>query len=125
MIRVRAENKSFNGSLASKEAFRYNRRYFRMGTLYPFKAIYLIYLFLFFSGGCIDLSDDDKKTSDALPIQTSFKVEDFTSATECAVCHPQHYAEWSSSMHAYSIVDPVWISLQNKQQVHNLSLIHI
>ena len=121
MIHVRAENKSSNGSLASKEVFRYNRGYFRIGTPPPAKAIHLIYLYLFLSAGCVDLSDNDKTTPGTLPIQTSFKVEDFTSATECAVCHPQHYAEWSSSMHAYSIMDPVWISLQNKQQVHNLN----
>lgn len=91
-----------------------------MGMLRPIKSIHLIYFYLFLSGGCVDLSDDNKMQPETLPIQTSFKVEDFKSATECAVCHPQHYAEWSSSMHAYSIIDPVWISLQNKQQVHNL-----
>jgi len=120
MIRVRAENKSSNGSLASKEVFRYNRGYFRIGTPPLVKAIHLIYFYLFLSSGCVDLSDDHKTTPGTLPIQTSFKVEDFSSAEVCAACHPQHYAEWSSSMHAYSIMDPVWISLQNKQQVHNL-----
>ncbi len=46
-------------------------------------------------------------------------IEDFSSAEECAGCHPQHYAEWSSSMHAYSMVDPVWLKQQNMQQAHN------
>ena len=98
MIRVRAQNKSSDGSLASKEVFRYSLGYFRMGMLRPIKSIHLIYFYLFLSGGCVDLSDDNKTTPGTLPIQTSFKVEDFKSATECAVCHPQHYAEWSSSM---------------------------
>ena len=79
--------------------------------------IYLIVLILFI--GCVDLSENDRENN-KLPIQTSFKVEDFSSAEECAVCHPQYYEEWSSSMHAYSIVDPVWLKQQNMQQAHNL-----
>jgi len=79
--------------------------------------IYFILLILFI--GCIDLSEDDAQGNNTLPIQTSFKVEDFSSAQECAVCHPQYYAEWSSSMHAYSIVDPVWLKQQNMQQAHS------
>ena len=79
--------------------------------------IYLIVLILFI--GCVDLSENDRGDN-KLPIQTSFKVEDFSSAEECAVCHPQYYEEWSSSMHAYSIVDPVWLKQQNMQQAHNL-----
>ena len=79
--------------------------------------IYLIVLILFI--GCVDLSENDREDN-KLPIQTSFKVEDFSSAEECAVCHPQYYEEWSSSMHAYSIVDPVWLKQQNMQQAHNL-----
>jgi len=59
-----------------------------MCTPCPIKAIHLIYLYLFLSSGCVDLSDDDKTTLDTLPIQISFMVEDFTSAEECAVCHP-------------------------------------
>ena len=79
--------------------------------------IYFISLTLFIS--CIDLSDDDNQRNNTLPIQTSFKVEDFSTAAECAGCHPQHYADWSSSIHAYSMVDPVWLKQQNMQQAHN------
>lgn len=31
--------------------------------------------------------------------------------TECAECHPQHVAEWQTSMHAYSATDPVFHGL--------------
>jgi len=79
--------------------------------------IYFILLILFI--GCIDLSEDDARGNNTFPIQTSFKVEDFSSAQECAVCHPQYYEEWSSSMHAYSMVDPVWLKQQNMQQAHS------
>jgi len=53
-------------------------------------------------------------------IQTQFQVEDFSSAENCMGCHPTHYDEWSSSMHAYSMKDPVWLSLQRREhQVHD------
>ena len=41
---------------------------------------------------------------------------DFPSAKQCKVCHPQQYAEWSSSMHHYAIQSPVF-------EAFNLTLI--
>ena len=32
----------------------------------------------------------------------------FTSATVCQGCHPTHYAEWTTSRHAYAMKDPVF-----------------
>jgi hypothetical protein len=32
----------------------------------------------------------------------------YTSALECAECHPDHYAEWRQSMHAYAAISPVF-----------------
>jgi len=52
------------------------------------------------------------------PIQTSFQVADFESAEACASCHPNHYAEWSGSMHAYALKDPVWFALHQREQDH-------
>ena len=37
---------------------------------------------------------------------------DFQDATECASCHPRHYDEWSGSMHAYSLKDPVFAAVR-------------
>jgi len=87
--------------------------------MYKMKSIRIYSIVLILFVGCIDLSEDNVQKNSTLPIQTSFKVEDFSSAEECAVCHPQYYAEWSSSMHAYSIVDPVWLKQQNMQQAHS------
>jgi hypothetical protein len=36
-----------------------------------------------------------------------FKLSDFSSASECQICHPTQYDEWNGSMHAYAFVDPV------------------
>lgn len=34
----------------------------------------------------------------------------------CKGCHPSHYREWSSSMHAYSALDPVFIAMNQRGQ---------
>jgi len=34
----------------------------------------------------------------------------------CKSCHPKHYEEWSSSMHAYSAQDPVFIAMNKRGQ---------
>ena len=72
---------------------------------------------IFFALSCNDLGKETPIPE--RPFQTSFKVEDFSSATECQNCHPNHYEEWSASMHAYSTQDPVWFKLQqNAQNAH-------
>lgn len=37
--------------------------------------------------------------------------EAFDNPTECRSCHPNHYAEWQKSMHAYAFVDPIFFRL--------------
>ncbi|HET8937045.1 MAG TPA: multiheme c-type cytochrome, partial [Polyangiales bacterium] len=34
----------------------------------------------------------------------------------CKGCHPTHYREWSSSMHAYSALDPVFVAMNKRGQ---------
>jgi hypothetical protein len=34
----------------------------------------------------------------------------------CRGCHPNHYREWSSSMHAYSARDPVFVAMNKRGQ---------
>src|SRR5262249_20370362 len=34
----------------------------------------------------------------------------------CSGCHPNHFREWSSSMHAYSAKDPVFIAMNQRGQ---------
>ena len=40
-----------------------------------------------------------------------FALSDFSAPETCAGCHPNHYAEWSSSMHAYAFKDPVFFAM--------------
>jgi len=64
-----------------------------------------------FLAGCSDKTSPT--TSD--PVQDTlvqeFRSSDFSAATTCQPCHPDHYDEWSGSMHAYSVKDPVWMAL--------------
>jgi hypothetical protein len=36
--------------------------------------------------------------------------------TSCKDCHPKHYREWSASMHAYSMKDPVFLAMNKRGQ---------
>jgi hypothetical protein len=38
---------------------------------------------------------------------------------ECKTCHPQHYAEWAGSMHAYAAEDPVFRAMNKRAQQEN------
>lgn len=42
----------------------------------------------------------------------------FLPPEQCQQCHPDHYREWSMSMHAYAVVDPLFhaMNLQGQQQ---------
>lgn len=40
-----------------------------------------------------------------------FQLSDFKSPETCGQCHPNHYAEWSTSMHAYAFTDPVFFAM--------------
>lgn len=35
---------------------------------------------------------------------------------QCRSCHPQHYREWASSMHAYAAQDPVFLAMNRRGQ---------
>ncbi len=78
----------------------------------------LISAVLVLAYSCSDTGDADALVD--LPVQSAFKVSDFSSAAECQSCHPHHYTEWAASMHAYSVTDPVWIAQQqHEHKVHN------
>jgi len=49
-------------------------------------------------------------------ISTEFNVTDFQSAFECADCHEEHVNEWSSSMHAYTMHNPVFFSYKEQNK---------
>ena len=43
-------------------------------------------------------------------------VEELQDPATCMECHPQHYKEWSGSMHAYASEDPVFLAMTKRGQ---------
>lgn len=60
--------------------------------------------------------DDDSGGSAKNP-PTAISLEDFESVDNCIACHPTYYVEWSGSMHAYTVEDPVWLMGNDDMQV--------
>lgn len=46
-----------------------------------------------------------------MPATAELSVDEFSSATRCQPCHPDHYREWRTSAHAYAMVDPFFRAL--------------
>ena len=62
---------------------------------------------------------DDASTSptaDAGPGVTTFSREKLLDPAKCKDCHPRHYREWASSMHAYASADPVFLAMNRRGQ---------
>ena len=92
------------------------------------KLISVVSIFIF--SGCNEenqVADQDSASlahqeysidSDGSIIDTEFEITDFTSASECAECHVQHYNEWSKSFHSEAFNDPVFMSLWSLEKSH-------
>lgn len=72
----------------------------------------LVGCFFFFA--CKGKDPVDPKPPEPLPPE--FKATDFTAPQQCASCHPNHYQEWQTSMHAYAFVDPVFFAMHDRGQ---------
>ncbi|MBX3181737.1 MAG: hypothetical protein KIT72_12265 [Polyangiaceae bacterium] len=48
--------------------------------------------------------------------EPKYSVERLMKPETCAECHPNHYREWSGSMHAYAGVDPVFLAMNRRGQ---------
>ena len=53
------------------------------------------------------------------PAQTDHldaNLENLLKPETCAGCHPEHYREWSGSMHAYASTDPIFLAMNQRGQ---------
>lgn len=55
----------------------------------------------------------NERTDDDAPL---FSAEELMNPEICKSCHPQHYEEWSHSMHAYASSDPVFLAMNRRGQ---------
>lgn len=53
---------------------------------------------------------------DAGPDIPALTREQLLDPAQCQACHPRHYREWASSMHAYAADDPVFIAMNRRGQ---------
>jgi hypothetical protein len=73
----------------------------------------LVGILFFFACKSTDPVDPDPLVD---PNPPEFKVTDFATPEQCATCHPNHYEEWQTSMHAYAFVDPVFFAMHDRGQ---------
>lgn len=52
----------------------------------------------------------------SMPAEPTLDPAAFQSAQVCAACHPNHHDQWSTSAHAYAMVDPVFQALVRIRQ---------
>ena len=55
-------------------------------------------------------------TADASVATLRLSREQLMDPTTCQGCHPRHYREWASSMHAYAAQDPVFLAMNRRGQ---------
>ncbi len=49
-------------------------------------------------------------------LETAAAPEELQNPETCSSCHPQHYREWASSMHAYAADDPLFLAMNRRGQ---------
>ncbi|MEY4512236.1 MAG: hypothetical protein RLZZ450_4358 [Pseudomonadota bacterium] len=60
--------------------------------------------------------DEPKPAPKPPPEPVRASIEELQNPKMCQSCHPKHYEEWSSSMHAYAADDPVFIAMNKRGQ---------
>jgi hypothetical protein len=73
----------------------------------------LVALGLVACGGGDDHADRD---AGGLAARVPMSLEQAKDPTQCKDCHPNHYREWASSMHAYASKDPVFVAMNKRGQ---------
>lgn len=55
-------------------------------------------------------------TVSAAAMRPALTADEIRDPKKCMNCHPNHYREWASSMHAYSSKDPVFLAMNKRGQ---------
>jgi Cytochrome c554 and c-prime len=70
-----------------------------------------------------DVAAPEQATSNVSSAQTTpnhlpprRSVPELQDPETCRDCHPKHYKEWASSMHAYASIDPVFLAMNKRGQ---------
>lgn len=82
------------------------------------------------AGACSDgddgmgVPDANREPADAgilvddlsMPAQPTVDSSDFAGAENCGGCHTEHYAQWKTSIHSYSMTDPIYRAIVKVRQ---------
>ena len=82
---------------------------------------FLFFIFLLIVIACQNSNEISPPEFKSFPVKSISEIEvnDFVPSTECESCHPIHFEEWSHSMHALSIKDPVFLlKWEEEQNLH-------
>jgi Cytochrome c554 and c-prime len=60
--------------------------------------------------------EDDFHDPLSMPKEPTLSPASFKASSSCENCHPTHYGQWRTSMHAYAMVDPVFRALVSVRQ---------
>ena len=60
--------------------------------------------------------EDAGAQNDAGSKMPALSREELLNPETCKSCHPKHYREWASSMHAYAAKDPVFLAMNQRGQ---------
>lgn len=80
------------------------------GLTAVYRVVGFCFLAMIGSIGCS--SDDNVIDGGQGPDSPALVVNDFDSAQSCQSCHPNHFEQWSGSMHAYAMKDPTLAALR-------------
>lgn len=68
---------------------------------------------------CERYSPQEPEQSNQPADSTEIFLDVFKTPEKCQTCHPNHYSEWQTSMHAYSFVDPIFFKLNSIGQTRS------
>lgn len=85
---------------------------FRNGTLIVALGVVLVIT------GCKD-DTGNNTIPPARKDSTEIFRKAFAMPEDCKVCHPQHYEEWGRSMHAYAMIDPIYLAFDSIKNIRS------
>ena len=92
----------------------------KLMTFFSKKILFLLILAaLFLVVASCDKTDKIVDPPPAAPDSLQLIKDTFAEPQVCAGCHPNHYNEWETSMHAYAVTDPVFQRLVEISQLRS------
>lgn len=76
------------------------------------RTLLMVVLAVAFTAGCGSTPGVTRLADEPIPPE-QWKTAKFLSSKDCKECHPTHYKEWRTSMHAYAQHSPIFVAFSN------------